>query len=106
VFFYIILLAFFLKIAELLYLACVFLYLRVTKKKSKSISLIMPGIELILIPLLVLSSLVTDLELWWAKPLTVLALSLGITIGSYLLILIVVYFGQWNNLKQDIHLRK
>jgi hypothetical protein len=83
--FYIILVVFLLRIAENMYMAWVVFYYRLTKKPG-GMSFPLFGVELIIIPVLVLSSAISDLEQWWAKPLAILWLSAAITIASYLVI--------------------
>jgi hypothetical protein len=75
-------------------MAWVVFYYRLTKKPG-GMSFPLFGVELIIIPVLVLSSAISDLEQWWAKPLAILWLSAAITIASYLVIVVVGCYAYW-----------
>ena len=92
-FFAIALLLFLVKITENICMACFLWHLKITKNKAKRVSLNLPGIELLLILILVASSFSVDCHLWLTEPFTVLWLSSAITVCSYLLILSVGFFG-------------
>lgn len=90
--FYTILSIFLLKIAINIYMAFGILLHRLIKSEPYSVSLVLFGAELIIIPVLILGSFISDVNHWWAKPLAVAGLSLALTIFSYLLAVFVVYF--------------
>ena len=70
--FIIFLILFGVKILLNLYMSFGILYLIVTRAELSSMSLILPYAEVILVPLLALSSLTIDSGQWWMKPIAVL----------------------------------
>lgn len=86
--FYAMLVVFLLKITENIYMGWIVFYYRLAKKPG-GVSFPLLGIEIVIIPVLVLSSAISDLEQWWARPLAVLWISVALTIASYLIIVIV-----------------
>lgn len=54
-------------------------------KREGGISMALPGAEIILIPALTLCAFMAETGHWWARPSTILALSLAAAAFSYLL---------------------